>query len=94
MNSYTGGWDKPEADRLIYITGEFDTWRGTSVASPLRPGGPFKSTEKTKSFILPMAVHVWDEITSWPALSPATKEVKDAAFQTMLGWMEEFYLPN
>lgn len=91
VNSYTGGWDATNTTRLLWINGELDPWRGATVSSQSRPGGPLKSTKQAPVFMLPGASHCNDEPTWYilekdKTLGPIVK----AAMAQIKEWVKEF----
>ncbi|KAI9734925.1 MAG: hypothetical protein M1834_002005 [Cirrosporium novae-zelandiae] len=60
VNSWTRGWDVGNTTRLMWSTGQYDTWLEGTVSSRFRPGGPLRSTPEVPIHIIPGGFHCTD----------------------------------
>ncbi|KAJ9136619.1 putative serine protease EDA2 [Pleurostoma richardsiae] len=91
VNAEYGGWNIDNTTRLIYVNGEFDPWRDSTVSSQFRPGGPLQSTEQLPVKLIPGGIHCSD-LTQRNALANAgVAEIQAEVVETITGWVDEFY---
>jgi len=93
VNAYTGGWFIDNTTRLIYINGEFDPWRDTTVSSLDRPGGPLVSTPDVPVLLIPDGVHCSDlaslKYTTGPAYA-GLRAVQEQELSQLQEWVSQF----
>ncbi len=53
VNAWTGGWSVTNTTRLMYVNGQYDPWRDSTVSSINRPGGPLQSTSEVPVYVVP-----------------------------------------
>ena len=86
MNSTHSPDNNPDTN-----TSEFDPWRGASVSSIFRPGGPLESTPQAPVFLHAGARHCEDlAMANVRANDALARDVRDATV-VLEGWMGEFY---
>ena len=90
VNKYTKGWDNTNTTRLLWVNGEFDPWRSTSVSSNFRPGGPLQSTPEAPVEMLPGAFHCSDLRLSNADANPGIREVVDREIAQIVKWVGEY----
>ncbi|KAM3503911.1 hypothetical protein MY10362_003898 [Beauveria mimosiformis] len=91
VNRLTGGWDRNNATRVIWVNGEFDPWLYATVSSPDRPGGPLQSTENAPVFLLRGAAHCNDYIVKNADFNEDARVLFDEVATKMKKWAAEFY---
>lgn len=91
VNKHTGGWDKVNTKRLMWINGEFDPWRAATVSALDRPGGPLKSTTDAPVYLIPGAAHCNDFNPYNANANPAAKKIFDGMVNNIVKWVNEFY---
>lgn len=91
VNSWTGGWSVTNTTRVMHTNGEFDPWRGATLASKNRPGGPFKGTKKLQHRIIKHGTHCADMYApNWDANPALEAQIRDV-IDNMKSWIKEFY---
>ena len=91
LNRRTAGWKLKDPKRLVFVNGEWDPWRGATVGSDIRPGGPLASTTAVPTFLVPQGMHCSDLLTRNGAVNAGVKKVQDDVAKIMKGWVDEFY---
>jgi hypothetical protein len=91
VNAYTGGWSHTNTERLIWINGQWDPWRDSTVSSDFRPGGPLQSTPQAPVEIIPGGIHCSDMIAGNGAVNAGVQKVIDTEVAIMKGWVTEYY---
>jgi hypothetical protein len=91
VNAYTGGWDHTDTERLIWINGQWDPWKDSTVSSDFRPGGPLQSTPQAPVQIIPGGIHCSDMIAGNGVANAGVQKVIDYEVGVMKGWVEDFY---
>lgn len=86
-----GGWDFTNTTRLLYVDGEYDPWIMETMSSPIRPGGPLKSTPEVPRFVVPKSAHCPDMVMSNINANEANREIHDQTMKIMMKWVSEFY---
>lgn len=96
LNEETGGWLR-NSTRVIWTSGEFDPWRGTSMSSEIRTGGVLQSTDSVSVFLIKNAVHGDDAFTT-RALgnlnikpNPEVVKVQEQSVLIVKKWVAEYY---
>lgn len=87
----TGGWNHVNTTRFTWTNGELDPWRGATVSSDNRPGGPLKSTEEVPVHVIPKSAHCMDMLTKNAEVNEGLKEVYDAEIAQIQKWVSEYY---
>lgn len=90
VNAYTGGWFH-ETERLIWINGQWDPWRDSTVSSDFRPGGPLPSTPQAPVEIIPGGIHCTDLIAANGQANAGVQQVIDAEIAVMKAWVDGYY---
>ncbi|KAH8886065.1 endoprotease endo-Pro [Thozetella sp. PMI_491] len=90
FNAKYGGWDIVNTTRLIYVNGEFDPWRDSTVSSHFRPGGPLQSTEQVPVKLVPGGVHCPDLLARNGAANPGLAKIQAEVVEIVKGWVAEF----
>ena len=92
FNAEYGGWDAyADAERIVFINGQFDPWRSGSISSEFRPGGEVTSTCGTPVFVIPGGWHHTDKNRASADANLEVKKVWDAEIALIKGWVAEFY---
>jgi hypothetical protein len=93
MNAYTGGWTPSNARRIIYSSGEKDSWRELGPAAHLRPGGPLESDLQRDIVVevVPGGWHASDLMTHSAELDSSTKTVRDREVTQIYEWVQQWY---
>ncbi|KAI9649333.1 hypothetical protein NHQ30_001905 [Ciborinia camelliae] len=91
VNKLTKGWDSVNTTRLIWINGEYDPWRTTTVSSQFRPGGELQSTPQHPVHIIPGGFHCTDLRLRNGQVNAGTQKVIDIAAAQIVAWTAEFY---
>lgn len=73
---------------------EFDPWRSASVSSEFRPGGLLQSTPQVPVYLLPNGIHCNDLNARNAQANADLKKAHQSMIQTMVKWVDEFYLLN
>ena len=94
VNKYTGGWSVTNTTRLLYVNGQYDPWRDSTVSSDFRPGGPLQSTANLPVKVLPGGVHCSDLYAQNSAANPSLKLVVDDEVAILSRWVAEYYTIN
>ncbi|RFU32968.1 hypothetical protein B7463_g3370, partial [Scytalidium lignicola] len=90
-NAYTGGWfGFEESTRLIFVSGTNDPWRSSQVVSPLRPGGPKRSTPAQPVLDVPGGYHTSDLVTENGAVNPGCAAVIKQVVKQIKEWVDEY----
>lgn len=90
VNQWTGGWDIDNTTRLMWINGQYDPWRDSTVSSDFRPGGPLASSEQAPVLIVPGGYHCSDLITENGAVNAGVQSVIDAEIAQVKAWFAEW----
>lgn len=90
VNSYFGGWDNFDTERLLYVTGSADPFRDQGVSSIERPGGPRHSTKKIPIFEIDGGYHVTDLIMPNAEANENVQKVVDAETAQLVEWVKEW----
>lgn len=91
INAKTGGWGNVNTTRLVWINGELDPWRGATVSSHRRPGGPLKSTKEAPVHLVRGAAHCSDMNTDNALLNKGAAKMFAEVVSQMQEWVAEFY---
>lgn len=89
-NKWTGGWNIDNTTRLLWVNGQYDPWRDSTVSSDFRPGGPVASTKQAPVYIVPGGYHCSDLITQNGVVNAGVQAVIDAEIKQVKAWFDEF----
>lgn len=89
-NHYTGGWDIDNTTRLLWVNGQHDPWRDSTVSADQRPGGPLASSAHAPVFVIPLGIHCSDLITENGAVNAGVQHVIDQEMAQVKAWFEEW----
>lgn len=94
-NARTGGWGAATAQRqrMLWVNGQFDPWRPTSMSSTSRPGGPLPSTPDAPVLLVAGGKHCEDLIVrphnNRTSAYLAGLQARELAY--VAGWVDAFY---
>ncbi|ODA79174.1 hypothetical protein RJ55_04766 [Drechmeria coniospora] len=91
LNKRTGGWNAVNTTRLMWVNGQYDPWRGLTVAAHERPGGPLNGTTLAPHWILPNASHCSDMWMENGKVNPVIDTFQKQIIKKMTTWVREFY---
>ncbi|RCH98512.1 hypothetical protein CU098_000139, partial [Rhizopus stolonifer] len=87
VNKKYKGWNA-KLDRIVWIDGEYDSWRELSVHSP-QVKRNFSKNKQTLSIIIPEATHC----VNWAGVNSKTpqylKDIQDQQYKTLKRWLDQ-----
>jgi len=90
INSVAKGWDLTHTTRLVWVNGQYDLWRPTSVSSDVRPGGQLQSTPKASVYVISQSIHCSDLIACSGQSNQDVQAVMHAEIAHIKAWVGEF----
>ncbi|RDA89996.1 hypothetical protein CP533_2685 [Ophiocordyceps camponoti-saundersi (nom. inval.)] len=91
VNAKTGGWNKVNTTRLLWVNGELDPWLPATVSSEKRPGGPLKSTKEVPVWVIPKGSHCNEIKVANADVNEGARRAITGVDKQMKEWVNEFY---
>ncbi len=94
VNKFTGGWSATNMTRILFVNGQHDPWRDSTMSSINRPGGPLQSTTEVPVKVIPGGTHCSDLYGQNWAVNPELKSMVDEEIAILSGWVDDYYTLN